>query len=115
MDEKLAKKLLSDFVKGAKGQALIDACEKLNLKPSDVPRWADRKALYPDQKLNPVKWIQMHYGNTKSDGSWDSLGLTRAQLRQSDPMLYQALNTHISRLKKGMGPFPKTYCLFSRQ
>lgn len=64
-----------------------------NAAATETPLWAERTT---GREVSPVDFIKMHYGRSDPDGTWDSLGLTRAELRQRDRKLYQAYAAWIS-------------------
>lgn len=67
-----------------------------------APLWQDRETVFEEleQRLNPVEWIKKFYGRWSDDGSWDSAGLSRADLKV-DPKLYDA---YASWIRPGRHP-----------
>ena len=74
--------------------AQFEASQKAEVP--QVPRWKDRKALYPNIKMNPVKWIKKHYGELQPDGKWQRGSLTMADIH-NDPLLYGAYRPWIKK------------------
>lgn len=115
LDESLAREFLKFLAQEAPPEVTIATAEHAREEQPElaerfakqstpnVPLWADRT---PNRQVTPVDFIKTHYGRWVND-RWDSQGLTRAQLRQNDPKLYQAFNTQISRLRKKDQPIPE--------
>lgn len=59
-----------------------------------VPLWKNRTT---GRDVSPADWIRMHYGREAEDGTWDADGLTRAEIKQVDPELYNAYSQQVRR------------------
>ncbi|MEM7617839.1 MAG: hypothetical protein AAF244_00515 [Pseudomonadota bacterium] len=66
---------------------------------SAIPKWTDRKILYPGRKFNPVQWIKEHYGCRDGENNWSPNGLSMTDIH-SDRPLYNAYRQWISRHKE---------------
>lgn len=82
-----------DVLSDRKDQKSLERSFTKTATTAEAPLWGDRTT---GREVSPVDFIKMHYGRTNPDGTWDSLGLTRSELRQQDRKLYQAYAAWIS-------------------